>query len=488
MFFYVSIVSYFDNEQIETLMSKRDIKSLIEAVEKAPDNIALRLTLALKQFKLKQYEDSEKNYLAVLKIDPENVKAKQGLIDLYFIKENYSAVIVLGEELVNKNNVGEKTLEALAKSYLRQDNIKDAQEIYEKIVKRNPFYFDEELDSVLDDGDTYEENFEEFDDDGDEYEDAEDYMSDFPFGNMPEGTFQLIGEHLLVNDFGYDFSDIIGLDEVKDLVKLKLTFSSMEPILANSFGFRSNANILLYGPHGCGKTLFTKSLPGEFDCKLLPIGADMISGFIGNTQYFIHQIFRLARSKNPRILFFDDADFIAFKRENSFVNGQPPICSMLIGELDGIYSSNEDLLIILATGAPWLLDPAIIRSGRTDYCFFIAPPNREQRFQYFSRTLNVTADSDQSVLKALVDKTNLFSYADLNQIFTWVTDRKMMQVMRKEVSEPKLTVSDFIEVIEEFTPGTAAWITEFLDKVEPELRNTGFYKDVLVYARNNKLV
>lgn len=469
-------------------MSKKDIKSLLEAVEKAPDNIALRLTLALKQFKLKQYEDSEKNYLAVLKIDPDNVKAKQGLIDLYFIRENYSAVIVLGEELVNKNVTGEKTLEALAKSYLRQDNIKDAQEIYEKIVKRNPFYFDEELDSVLDDGDTYEENFDEYEDDEDEYEDDGDFMPDFPFGNMSESAFPFSGEHLFVNDFGFDFSDIIGLDEVKDLVRLKLTFSSMEPILANSFGFRSNSNILLYGPHGCGKTLFTKSLPGEFGCKLLPLGADMIMGFIGKSQYLIHQLFRLARSKNPCILFFDDADFLAFKRENSVLNGQPSPCSMLIGELDGIYSSNEDMLIILASGAPWLLDPAVIRPGRTDYCFFVAPPDREQRLQYFQRTLNVSADSDQSVLAALADKTHLFSYADLNQIFTWVSDRKMMQVMRQEVPEPKLTASDFIEVIEEFTPGTAAWIKEFLDKVQPELCNTGFYKNVLNYAGKNKLI
>ena len=470
-------------------MNKKDIKSLLEAVEKSPDNIALRLTLALKQFKLKQYEDSEKNYLAVLKIDPENVKAKQGLIDLYFVRENYSAVIVLGEELVNKNMTAEKTLEVIAKSYLRQDNIKDAQEIYEKMVKRNPFYFDEELDSVLDDGDYYNDNFDDYEDDEDGYDmDDGEFGSDFPFGDMPESLFPFNGEELLVKDFGFDFEDIVGLDDLKDLVRLKMTFTSLEPVLANSFGFQSDANILLYGPPGCGKTLFAKAIPAEFDCKLLPIGADLITGVIDKQQYLLHSIFRLARSKNPCVLFFDDVDFLAFNRGIPVESGRRESVSRILSELDGIYSLNEDLVIIMASGAPWMLDSSLIRSGRTDYCFFVAPPNYDQRLQYFKRTLNPASESSEILLPALAEKTAFYSYADLRQIFTWVVDKKMLKVMKQEEKDPKLTGQDFFEVIEKFKPGTEAWVNDFLQKVDTNLRQTRFYMDVLEYAEQNKLI
>ena len=136
-------------------MNKNDLRILKEAINRAPDNIALRLSYALKLFKIKEYDESEKNYHHVLKLDPENIKAKQGLIELYFAKGNYSAVIVIAEELSARNLTSEKILELQVKSLLRQNSLKEAQELYNKILERNPFYFDEELDSVLNDQEEY---------------------------------------------------------------------------------------------------------------------------------------------------------------------------------------------------------------------------------------------------------------------------------------------------------------------------------------------
>ena len=159
-------------------MNKKDLKMIEEALKKSPNNIALRLTYALKLFKLREFDLSEKNYQVVLKSDPANTKAKQGLVELYFAKGNYSAVIVIAEELVKIGAASEKMMELYAKALLRQNSIAEAQEIYERIIKNNPFYFDEELDSVLEDQDEYlndgdfEEGEDEFDYDEDEMDDS----------------------------------------------------------------------------------------------------------------------------------------------------------------------------------------------------------------------------------------------------------------------------------------------------------------------------
>ena len=88
-------------------MNKNDLRILKEAINRSPDNIALRLSYALKLFKIKEYEERKK-LSACFKTRFRKYKAKQGLIELYFAKGNYSAVIVIAEELSARNLTSEK--------------------------------------------------------------------------------------------------------------------------------------------------------------------------------------------------------------------------------------------------------------------------------------------------------------------------------------------------------------------------------------------
>jgi tetratricopeptide (TPR) repeat protein len=221
-------------------MNRKELKGLEEELKNSPNNIALRLTYALKLFKLKEFEQSEKNYQIVLKLDSANVKAKQGLIELYFAKGNYSAVIVIAEELVKANAASEKMMELYAKALLRQNSIEEAQEIYEKIIKNNPFYFDEELDSVLEDHDEYISDEIGNADDDDFDEEGYDDFFDNPFFDDDS--------HLYLPDLNIKWDDVTGHETLKSFIVFK-----QDQINSNLSTFHlKKVGLLLYGPSGCG--------------------------------------------------------------------------------------------------------------------------------------------------------------------------------------------------------------------------------------------
>jgi transitional endoplasmic reticulum ATPase len=463
-------------------MNKNDIKSLEEALKKTPENLALRLMLALKLFKAKRYDESEKNYLQVLRQDPDNSKAKQGLVELYFTRENYSATIVVGEELIKKNVAGEKVMELVAKSHLRQNNIKEAQELYERITKKNPFFMDDELEAVLEDKDEYEADNDDFffeDDDEDE---------DFPFEGMPPNLFPFNPEDLLINDLGANYQDVIGMDYLKDFMIMKTSVQNIDPIESGNMDLSPASKILLYGPSGCGKTHFVRALPGELNVPLMPLPSEVIFNVLqGKGPGHLGFFFNFAGRKEPCIVFIDHIEIVSLDRGLKNDTSERRLSSVFLSDMDDIFGVTKDLLMVMNTNAPWLLDPSMLQPNRLDYAFFVPPPSLADREEFFRSHVRSDDFDSEKLVHHLASATQHYSYADLHSIFTKMMDSKTMDSMKNPEANPNITKSDIDYQISRHTPASMFWFESFF-KFMPEIyRNSHYFREVDEYCKSNDL-
>lgn len=452
-------------------MNKKDLKLIEEALKKSPNNIALRLTYALKLFKVKEWEQSEKNYHAVLKLDPSNTKAKQGLVELYFVKTNYSAVIVIAEELVKLNAASEKMMELYAKALLRQNSIADAQEVYERIIKNNPFYFDEELDSVLEDHDEYLEE-------GDEFDDEEDYGDDDMAGFF-ENPFFSDETHLFLPEANLHFDDLIGLDKVKALINFKTPILTPELPNQGSTKFA----LLLFGPPGCGKTYFVKALPKELDVSILPLGIDrLIDSFSYKAEGLLHFYFGKMRLNRPCVLWIDEVERYAVARTKEMSYESRQTVSKFLEELDGVRFKDESQFVIAATNEPWSMDSVFFTPGKFDYQMFVPPPSLDERKKYFMK-MGKTLQIDEIKIITLAEATAFFSYPEMDQLIDHAFFNNLKPAKRRQ----KVKVEQVLAIVKSFEPYAKTWIEKFVEFTPSFMHNTQVYKEVMKYKSAHKL-
>ncbi|MCB0648650.1 MAG: AAA family ATPase [Saprospiraceae bacterium] len=434
-------------------MKKKDLKVLEDALKLTPNNIALRLTYALKLFKLRDFEQSETNYQEVLKKDPSNIKAKQGLVELYFAKGNYSAVIVIAEELVKVGAASEKMMELYAKALLRQNNISEAQEIYDRIIKNNPFYFDEELDAVLEDEDEYLHD--------DEYDGMDSDFEDEEMDNMFDNPFFADDDYMFIENGTVKWRDVIGMDQLKRLID----YNSV--ILTPELGYKhrnNKVNLLLFGPPGCGKTHLVSAIPDRFDASILPMELDRINdAFTFKAEGRIQFYFAKLRLHPSAILFIDDVEKYGSKREKSGSFEALQVYSKLAEELDGIRYKDSAQFVIAATNQPWELDPSLFTPGKFTGRCFVAPPTLSERVKYFEHMKAYHTMTSVEVSE-LAMETRMFSYAELSCLI----DTALFHIATKSgKKKSKLGFQDLMKVVPTIRPFALTWFEEF-DQKAPE--------------------
>ncbi|MBK8700310.1 MAG: AAA family ATPase [Saprospiraceae bacterium] len=462
-------------------MNKNDLKILQEAILRAPDNIALRLSYALKLFKIKEYDESEKNYHHVLKLDPENIKAKQGLIELYFAKGNYSAVIVIAEELSARNLTSEKILELQVKALLRQNSLTEAQELYNKILERNPFYFDEELDSVLND---QEEYFDENREGEQGYTEKDDFdpFDDFSPMDMPD--FISNPEQLLLPRSEPGFGAMAGQDYVKQALQNLYIHLDLDGDTITRFDIKPTGSILLYGPPGCGKTFAVTHMPYEFDIDIIPFDWNRVSNNQSISREFIIPFyFNMARLQMPCTIFIDQVDQLigplSHEEQNRYL-GQ-----MLL-EIDAMYRYNQNIMLIGATNAVWDINPALLRHGRFDNALFVYPPDEADRQIFIETRLNrynvkyISCDE-------LVEKSSLFSFSDLEKLFDIAIKRHLSKHLNKSSHKlPDLEYPIIAETLNTSKPSTLYWFDKIITSTNASFKMTEIYDEVNAYISRQK--
>lgn len=208
-------------------------------------------------------------------------------------------------------------------------------------------------------------------------------------------SLNIVGKIETTNNFDVDkyvimekprenWKDIGGLNvaiqEVKEVIELPL----LKPKLFEAIGIKPPKGILLYGPPGTGKTLLAKAVANSTDATFIEVvGSELVQKFIGEGAKLVKDIFALARSKAPSIVFIDEIDALAATRMDTGTSGEREVnrtFMQLLSELDGFHPLDK-VKVIGATNRLDILDPAMVRPGRLDRLIEIGLPNEEGRLE-----------------------------------------------------------------------------------------------------------
>jgi len=212
------------------------------------------------------------------------------------------------------------------------------------------------------------------------------------------------------------YEDIGGLDEelkkVRELVELPLK----NPEIFERLGVEPPKGILMYGPPGTGKTLLAKAVANESEANFILVnGPELTSKFYGETEKRIRDLFEEAEKNAPSIIFIDEIDAIAPKREETYGEVERRMVSQLLSMMDGLKSRGK-VVVIGATNRPNSLDPALRRPGRFDREINIGVPNKQGRLKILKiHTRNMPLTKDVK-LEKLAETTHGFVGADLEAL------------------------------------------------------------------------
>ena len=259
------------------------------------------------------------------------------------------------------------------------------------------------------------------------------------------------------------YEDIGGLQEAIQKIREMVELPLKHPELFKRLGIDPPKGVLLYGPPGCGKTLLAKAVANETEAHFISInGPEIMSKFYGESEQRLREVFEEAKQNAPSIIFIDEIDAIAPKREEVTGEVEKRVVAQLLALLDGLEARGE-VIVIGATNRPNALDPALRRPGRFDREIEIGVPDKQGRseiLQIHTRNMPLSDDVD---LKRLADITHGFVGADLAALsreaamkalrrYLPQIDLQLERIPEEVLDKLEVKMSDFMEAFKEITP------------------------------------
>jgi transitional endoplasmic reticulum ATPase len=259
------------------------------------------------------------------------------------------------------------------------------------------------------------------------------------------------------------YEDIGGLKDEIQKVREMIELPLRHPEIFEKLGIEAPKGVLLFGPPGTGKTLLAKAVANESNAHFISIsGPEIMSKFYGESEARLREIFKEAKEKAPSIIFIDEIDSIAPKREEVTGEVERRVVSQLLSLMDGLEARGK-VIVIAATNRPNAIDPALRRPGRFDREIEIKVPDKRGRLeilQIHTRNMPLETDVDQDKIAGV---THGFVGADLE----YLCKEAAMKCLRRLLPELNLedeklapevlnklvvTMADFENAVKEVMP------------------------------------
>ncbi|MCI4325735.1 MAG: AAA family ATPase [Thermoplasmata archaeon] len=248
------------------------------------------------------------------------------------------------------------------------------------------------------------------------------------------------------------FEMVGGLHDVKADIKESMIIPLMRKDVTTRFKLEPPKGILLFGPPGCGKTMLMKALASELGVEMISIKcSDLMSKWYGESENRVAELLRTARERAPCILFMDEIDSVAKRRDMYTADDVTPrLLSILLSEMDGIDKS-AGVIVVGSTNKPDLIDPALMRPGRLDKIIYVPPPDFNERMEIVHVHLVGRPVAQDIDLAEIAKKTERYSGADLANLVregaTIAVRREMMTGVRSPIA-----MDDFRQVLPRIKP------------------------------------
>jgi transitional endoplasmic reticulum ATPase len=261
------------------------------------------------------------------------------------------------------------------------------------------------------------------------------------------------------------FSDVAGLEEVKEEIRLKMIYPFAHADLAEKFGIRAGGGILLYGPPGTGKTMLAKATAGELDATFFRISpADVLSKWVGEAEQNIKKLFDAAAAEARAVVFIDEIEALIPARRDEGSSVMQRVVPQILQGMEGFdKKKNSPILFLGATNVPWQLDPAVLRPGRFDEKIYIPLPDLPARVRLLELYLGKRPIADDVDFNAIAPKLEGYSGADIKYICDRSALLPFLQAVAGQNTDPEINAAVVQQVIAETPKSVTPAMTKRFD-------------------------
>lgn len=240
------------------------------------------------------------------------------------------------------------------------------------------------------------------------------------------------------------FSDIGGLEDVKQILRETFEFPTKYSKYFESSPIKLRSGLLLYGPPGTGKTFLANAVAGECGLNFISVkGPELLNKYIGASEQAVREVFRQADAAKPCIIFFDEFDSIAAKRGHDNTGVTDRVVNQFLTQLDGV-ESRQGVYVLAATSRPDLIDAALLRPGRLDKAIMCPLPDEKARESILiAHSRDYYLANDVS-LKELAQLTEHYTGADLQGLLytaSLIALRERQEQQEKQTSHLQHTIT-----------------------------------------------
>ncbi len=263
------------------------------------------------------------------------------------------------------------------------------------------------------------------------------------------------------------WSDVGGLENVKQELKEAVEWPLNNPNAFKRLGVRAPKGILLYGAPGTGKTMLAKAVATESKANFILVkGPELLSKWVGESEKAVREVFKKARQTSPTIIFFDELDsLVPVRGASSDSHVTERVVNQMLTEMDGLENLN-DVVILAATNRPDMVDTALLRPGRFDRIILTPAPDEKTRLNIFKVHTKKMPLTNNVELKELAKKTEGYAGSDIEA----VCREAAIIALRQDMKTKEVDIKHFEKALNKVRPSITKEIEQAYEGIQDSFK------------------